>query len=65
MNARQRLNACKKKGRTAAEWQLIKLLREAIKESETSLHAKGYTDHVEDTENFINDHLKALHEALV
>jgi lysine/ornithine N-monooxygenase len=64
MNARKKLNQCKKKGHTDAQWKIIKLLREAIRESETSLYAAGYEDHVEDISAFIEDHLTELYEAL-
>jgi hypothetical protein len=64
MNARKRLNESKKGRRPAAQWRIIQLLRDAISESETSLYAAGYEDHVEDIHAFIADHLKGLYEAL-
>lgn len=64
INARIKLNACKKGKRSNAEWKIIRLLRAAIKESETSLFAAGYTEHAAAIEAFIVDHLTGLHEAL-
>ena len=64
IDVRQELNAYMKKGRSAAKRKIIGVLNEAMREGETSLHAKGYTDHTEATEAFINNQLKPLYEAL-
>lgn len=64
VNARLKFNQCKKGRRNATEWQVIILLREALRESETSLFAAGYTDHVADITAFIENQLKPLYDAL-
>jgi hypothetical protein len=64
INARIKLNNSKRKSHSSAEWNIILLLREALKESETSLFAAGYTEHVADIEAFIKNHLKSLYDAL-
>jgi hypothetical protein len=64
VNARMKLNQMKKGRRKAAEWQIIVLLREALKESDTSLFAAGYTEHVADITAFIENQLKPLYDAL-
>jgi hypothetical protein len=63
MNARQALNALKKGNYTTAKWRMIEGLREAIKESELTLHASDYSDHIEDVKEFINGAMRALHLA--
>jgi hypothetical protein len=65
LDARQSLNAYKRKKGEASEWKLVQILRESIRESETSLHAKGYADHVEDIQSFIKQHLEPLYAALI
>lgn len=64
MNARLKLNEAKKGRRSAAQWELIQLLRDAIAESEISLYAAGYSDHAEDIREFIGNHLEGLYKAL-
>ena len=64
INARIKLNTLKKGRRSVAQWNIVLLLRDAIKESETSLFAAGYTDHAADIEAFIAEHLTGLYNAL-
>ena len=63
-NARIKLNSVKKSKHSDSEWEIILLLRAAIRESETSLFAAGYTEHAADIEAFIADQLTALHDVL-
>ncbi|SRR6266567_2479819 len=65
MNARQMLNGCKQEDFPADQWNVIARLREAIRASETTIHAKDYSDHTDDISFFISKHLKGLYEVLV
>ncbi|MDQ1637701.1 MAG: hypothetical protein QOF62_1040 [Pyrinomonadaceae bacterium] len=64
MNARQELNALKKKDYKAGQWKKIEVLREALRVSEYTLHAKDYLDHTEDISGFINNNLQPLYKAV-
>jgi hypothetical protein len=64
LNMRQTLNSCTKREYKAKQWKIIERLREALRESETSLHASDYSDHTEDIENFIRGPLKQFYEGV-
>jgi hypothetical protein len=64
MNTRQKLNACEEKDYAPADWLLIERLRTAIRASETTLHAKDYSENSPRIEGFINHYLKSLYELL-
>lgn len=64
MNARQRLNGCREGDYPRETWKSILELREAIRVSEYTLHARDYSDHTENIERFINHNLTRLYETV-
>ena len=64
MNARQKLNNANESEHTDVEWERIVALREALRVSEHTLHAKDYSDHGAKIGGFITQQLRRLYDAL-
>jgi len=64
MSARQKLNSVNEKDRPDVERKIV-ALREALRISEITLHAKDYSDHGMRISRFITHQLKQLYDALI